>query len=76
MMKNTKIWLGIVLMAIFFNPLCLAIDTNSSLQAQEVYYGTLNFFSHILAPFLSLVLIIIVTMVIVVLGKVIKKVAE
>lgn len=75
-MKNTRIWLGIVLMAILFSPFCLAIDTNSTLQAQEVYYGTLNFFSHILAPFILFVLVIIIAMVIMVLGKIIKKVAE
>jgi multisubunit Na+/H+ antiporter MnhB subunit len=75
-MKSIKIWLGIVLMAILFSPFCLAIDTNTSLQAQEVYYGALNFFSHILAPFIAFILVILVAMVIMVMGKIISKIAD
>ncbi|CAK0763196.1 hypothetical protein CCP3SC1AL1_3240004 [Gammaproteobacteria bacterium] len=76
MTKNTKIWLGMILMAILFNPLCLAIDTNTTLQAQEVYYGALHFFSRVLAPFLTFVVVLLVAMVIMVLGKMIKKIAD
>lgn len=70
-----KIFLAL-LIAVFFSSSCLAIDANQTVQAQEVYYGTLRFFSWVLAPFLTLVLVLVVVGVIMLFGKLVRNIAD
>lgn len=67
-----------ILTLIFSLPFCTAItmDNNLTNFAQEVYYGTLFFFSGMFGPFLVLVIAIIIVLIILLFAYLFKALAR
>jgi hypothetical protein len=53
-----------------------AIPTNETLLAQEIYYGALNFFSRILIPSITVIVVIFIVLFIFALASFIKKIGS